>query len=148
MSRRRHLAATWPALVLLAASLAAAAEPEWSAIEATRTRINTIGIEGGTPEVVLDAPRRFAAPEWSPDGKALIVNGGGRLWRLPASGGGKPEPIKVAIDHPARATGHFQIAFCFDNGAVTGDGAGVTYNDRGWVRKGYRLRGGGYVFGD
>ena len=51
-----------------------------------------VGVDGSAKQVVLDSPRRFAAPEWSPDGKSLIVNGGGRLWRLPAAGG-TPEPI-------------------------------------------------------
>ena len=39
--------------------------------------------------------------------------------------------FRVAIDHPARADGHFRIVFCFDNGMVTGDGAGVVFGDRG-----------------
>ncbi len=56
--------------------------------------------------------------------------------------------FRVAIDHPARASGHFRIMFCFDNGALTGDGAGVTFNDHGEIRKSYRFNGGGYRFGD
>jgi hypothetical protein len=56
--------------------------------------------------------------------------------------------FRVAIDRPARADGHFRIVFCFDNGAVTGDGAGVVFGDRGEIRKAYHFRDGGYRFGD
>jgi hypothetical protein len=56
--------------------------------------------------------------------------------------------FRVAIDRPARADGHFRILFCFDNGMVTGDGAGVVWNDRGEIKKSYRFRDGAYRFGD
>jgi len=55
--------------------------------------------------------------------------------------------FRVAIDHPAQADGHFWILFCFDNGMVTGDGAGVVPNDRGDIKKEYRFRDGCYRFG-
>ncbi len=48
--------------------------------------------------------------------------------------------FRVAIDRPARASGHFRILFCFDNGIVTGDGAGVVFDDRGEIRKSYRFQ--------
>jgi hypothetical protein len=56
--------------------------------------------------------------------------------------------FRVAIEHPERVAGHFRILFCFDNGAVTGDGAGVGFGDRGDIRKSYHYRSGGYRFGD
>ncbi len=56
--------------------------------------------------------------------------------------------FKVAIDRLAKANGHFRIVFGFDNGMVTGDGAGVVYGDRGEIRKGYRFRDGSYLFGN
>jgi TolB protein len=49
-------------------------------------------VDGSARKVVVDSPRRFAAPDWSPDGKSLIVNGGGKLWSLPSEGG-TPVPI-------------------------------------------------------
>ena len=55
--------------------------------------------------------------------------------------------FRVAIDHPARTDGLFRILFCFDNGMVTGDGAGVVPDDRGEIHKGYRFRNGTYRFG-
>ena len=56
--------------------------------------------------------------------------------------------FRVVIDKPARADGHLRIVFCFDNGLVTGDGAGVTFDDLGDIRKSYRFRDGRYQFGD
>ena len=69
-----------------------AEEPSWIGKEATRSRITIIDVNGGSSNVILDSPHRYAAPEWTPDGASLIVNGGGKLWRLPSSGG-TPTPI-------------------------------------------------------
>jgi WD40-like Beta Propeller Repeat len=84
------------ALILLFATASLANEVPWIGLEATRTRITIVDVDGTSPKVVFDSPRRFAAPEWTPDGSALIVNGGGKLWRLPASGGA-PSPIPIAL---------------------------------------------------
>ncbi|MDB5672332.1 MAG: hypothetical protein JWO25_3291, partial [Alphaproteobacteria bacterium] len=36
---------------------------------------------------------KIEAPNWTRDGKSLIYNGGGRLWRIPVEGG---EPVAIA----------------------------------------------------
>jgi hypothetical protein len=56
--------------------------------------------------------------------------------------------FRVEVEHPARASGHFRILFCFENGMVTGDGVGVVYGDYGEIRKSYQFRDGSYRFGD
>jgi Tol biopolymer transport system component/predicted Zn-dependent protease len=56
--------------------------------------------------------------------------------------------FRVVIDHPARVNGHFLIVFCFENGIVTGDGAGIVHADHGEIRKSYRFRDRSYLFGD
>ncbi len=56
--------------------------------------------------------------------------------------------FKVEIAKPAKADGHLRIMFCFDNGMVTGDGAGVVFDDPGEIRKSYRYRDGKFQFGD
>ncbi len=63
--------------------------------------------------------------------------------RIGADGG-----FRVTIDKPARASGHFRISFCFENGMITGDGVGVEEGDSGQIRKSYRYGNGGYRFGD
>lgn len=58
-----------------------------------RSHVTVIDIENGARRVVYSTGRLFEAPNWSPDGKWLLLNSEGKLWRLPAAGGGKPEPI-------------------------------------------------------
>ena len=94
---RTGLAPPFAAIFSLIATVPAAAQGPWIATEATRSRITVVDVNGSSPRVVLDTPRRYAAPEWTPDGRDLIVNGGGRLWRLPIAGGA---PSPIAIDQP------------------------------------------------
>jgi hypothetical protein len=56
--------------------------------------------------------------------------------------------LAVEIDEPVRSDGHFLIVTCFDNGIVTGDGAGVVFDDLVELRKSYRFRDGRYEFGE
>lgn len=37
----------------------------------------------------------FEAPNWTPDGRWLVVNGAGGLFRLPADGSGEPAPVDL-----------------------------------------------------
>jgi TolB protein len=46
--------------------------------------------------VLLHKPGFFESPHWSPDGRSMVINEGGRLWRVPLRtppAGGRPEPI-------------------------------------------------------
>lgn len=45
-------------------------------------------LKSGAETVVLESPHLIEAPNWSPDGVSLVVNGDGRLYRVP-------------LDHPA-----------------------------------------------
>lgn len=47
---------------------------------------------GRNERVVFSSPLLFEAPNWSPDGKYLLLNSEGRLWRLSLMGG-SPEPV-------------------------------------------------------
>jgi Tol biopolymer transport system component len=47
----------------------------------------TYDVKAGKERVVWSGPRHVEAPNWSPDGKWLVVNSGGQLWRIPAQGG-------------------------------------------------------------
>jgi TolB protein len=46
--------------------------------------------------IVLTTPTRIEAPNWLRDGKTLVYNGGGRLYRVPAAGG-TPEVIDTGF---------------------------------------------------
>lgn len=47
-----------------------------------RSELCTYDMAKGDVTVVLQSPDVIEAPNWTPDGKALIVNGGGRLYRV------------------------------------------------------------------
>ena len=113
-----RLALAWLAAVglALATSKSQAGEPPWVAGEATRSRLTVVGLDGSGKKVVLDSPHRYAAPDWSPDGKALIVNGGGKLWRLPATGG------RARADRHRRASGWIDI-----NHGISPDGKTLAF---------------------
>ncbi len=49
--------------------------------------LETIAIASTDRQVVQILPEHFEAPNWTPDGKTLIYNGGGRLYSIPATGG-------------------------------------------------------------
>jgi Tol biopolymer transport system component len=73
-------------LALLGAALAQTPPPTlWS-------QVVLLDIEGRLNEIILDAPRHFEAPNWSPDGRYLLLNSEGRLWKLPVESG-EPAPV-------------------------------------------------------
>ncbi len=70
-----------------------------------RAQLMTIGIDGADKRLIYETTSSLEAPNWSPDGKWLVCNGGGALWRIAADGSGQPENIptgdvmKVNNDH-------------------------------------------------
>ena len=50
-------------------------------------------LEDGTISSVLRTPKLVEAPNWMPDGKALIINGDGRLYRVDLA-----DPAMLEID--------------------------------------------------
>ena len=82
-------------LTLAACSLAIlAAQPRPPA----ESHITIAAADGTHPKVIYSASKIFEAPNWSPDGKYLLLNSGGKLWKLAPDGG---EPVLVesgAID--------------------------------------------------
>jgi len=49
--------------------------------------METMAISSNDRHMVYSAPERFEAPNWSRDGTTLLFNSGGRILRLPATGG-------------------------------------------------------------
>ncbi|HZT31304.1 MAG TPA: hypothetical protein VFA33_15550 [Bryobacteraceae bacterium] len=56
------------------------------------SHITIVDRDGSHARVVYSSPRIFEAPNWSPDGKYLLLNSEGKLWRIPVEGG---EPTEV-----------------------------------------------------
>ena len=77
-------------LVLLASSGPASAQ---AMKRANRSHVTLMNADGTGKTVIYTANQVFEAPNWTPDGKDLILNSQGRLWRLPVAGG-----APVAID--------------------------------------------------
>jgi TolB protein len=64
------------------------------------SRIMVYDLDSNSARLVHHAPGVWEAPNWSRDGGYLLVNSGGRLYRVPV-GGGEPSPI--ALDPALRA---------------------------------------------
>ncbi len=50
-------------------------------------RLEIMNVFDGTRKVILEAPYRFEAPNWMPDGKKLLFNQKGGLYTIPIEGG-------------------------------------------------------------
>ena len=64
------------------------------------SRLQFWDIHTGQARLVLETDRHIEAPNWSPDGSYLLVNGEGRLFRVPLSA---PALLPVPMDMPADA---------------------------------------------
>jgi Tol biopolymer transport system component len=77
------------AYLVLAAALAAQQRAP------TTSHITIANADGSARQVIFSSPNTFEAPNWSPDGKYLLLNSQGKLWRLAVSGG-EPEAVPLA----------------------------------------------------
>ena len=50
-------------------------------------RLETINIKTGKRTIIYESKNKFEAPNWMPDGKNLLINMQGSLFRIPISGG-------------------------------------------------------------
>jgi Tol biopolymer transport system component len=57
------------------------------------SELTVMNIDGTGTRVVYRTEQHIEAPNWSPDGKWLVYNSQGSLFRFPANGGGAPERI-------------------------------------------------------
>src|SRR5262245_39228047 len=70
-------------------------QPQRAAQQRYRSKITVYDLEKKTNTTVYQADQVIEAPNWSRDGKFLMVNSGGSLYRLPLSGEAKLEPISL-----------------------------------------------------
>lgn len=75
--------------------------------------LEIINIETGKRTVVKEFPYRIEAPNWTPDGKWLIYNSKGKLYKISPSSTGEPEEIFTGFanrcnnDHVLSADGKY-----------------------------------------
>ena len=52
------------------------------------SQLITVSADGTGRTVLLEADEIIEAPNWTPDGRYLVINAGGELWRIPSDGKG------------------------------------------------------------
>jgi TolB protein len=62
---------------------------------AYRSRIAIYDVAAKSSRIIFTADQVWEAPNWSVDGKFLLVNSGGKLYRLSPDGAGEPRKIDV-----------------------------------------------------
>lgn len=62
-----------------------------------RSSVEIFNIRSRSRRVVWQTERLVEAPNWSPDGASLVINGDGLLYRLPVDGGGDPVQIDTGF---------------------------------------------------
>ena len=80
--------------------------------------LETIAIDSKDRRVVRTAAEHFEAPNWSRDGKDLIYNSGGLLYRIPATGG---EPQRIDTGFATK---------CNNDHGLSPDGARLAISDQ------------------
>jgi hypothetical protein len=75
--------------------------PQRPPVQRYRSKITIFDIREKSSKMLYTADTVFEAPNWFPDGKNLLVNSGGKLYRLPVDGA-NPTPELVAIDPTLR----------------------------------------------
>ncbi|HUU13868.1 MAG TPA: hypothetical protein VM182_09170 [Terriglobia bacterium] len=73
-----------------------ASAPEVEEDSDVESKLEIISPDGKDRRIVYQAARHFEAPNWSRDGKFLIFNSDGRIYRLPVEGG-EPEVLDTGF---------------------------------------------------
>ena len=69
--------------------------PVWAQQHAAVTsHVMVAGFDGASPHEIYSAPKLIEAPNWSPDGKYLLWNSEGKLWRF-TLGGHEPQAVET-----------------------------------------------------
>jgi TolB protein len=72
------------------------------------SRLETINVFDGNRKVIFEKPDRFEAPNWMPDGKKLLFNMDGLLYKIPVEGG---VPEKLNTDFATNNNNDHGISF-------------------------------------
>jgi Tol biopolymer transport system component len=89
------------AIAVLAITQAAPQTPAPQPRPSYRSAITVHDLASNTNRVLHEADGVWEAPNWSRDGRHLLVNSGGRLYRVSVDGSAPPEPL--ALDPAIRA---------------------------------------------
>ncbi len=67
-----------------------------------RSRVSIFDLRDKSTRTIFQADQVFEAPNWSNDGKYLLANSGGRLYRIPVDGSAGATPDAINIDPALR----------------------------------------------
>jgi len=84
-----------------------------------QTLVHVYDVKTRKDKVIYQAKGHFEAPNWSPDGKYLLMNADGSLYRMPPEGGA---PVKMEIPG---------VANCNNDHGITRDGKMLALSCRG-----------------
>jgi TolB protein len=107
------------AVSAVAPALHAQTSPMHTAEQHLRSRLFIYDLRNGSSHLVYTADSIWEAPNWSPDGKYLIANSGGAIYKLVLKQDGTAEPEKLAI--PA----DYQ---CNNDKAISPDGRKIAFS--------------------
>lgn len=68
-----------------------------AAVPIKKSFISVYRLNDGSTQVIYTADKLIEAPNWSPDGKKLLVNTGGDLYNLPVDGGATAQLQKIDL---------------------------------------------------
>ena len=84
--------------------------------------ISVYNLKDKTTDVVYNADQVIEAPNWSPDGKKLLVNTGGSLFNLVLNSGSSPKLEKIDVGGVTR---------CNNDKGFSPDGKLLAFSARG-----------------
>jgi hypothetical protein len=67
-----------------------------------RSKVSVYNLKSKSTRIVYTADQVYEAPNWSPDGKYLLVSSEGSLFRIPLNGSGPPSPERLNLDSSLR----------------------------------------------
>lgn len=85
-------------------------------------RLETINVFDGKRRIIRESKGRFEAPNWMPDGKHLLYNENGSLYKIPIEGG---EPEKLNTDTIAHNNNDHGVSFDGKMLAISSHRAGL-----------------------
>ena len=85
-----------------------------------RTHFLIYSVEKRTTETIFTVEGEWHAPNWTPDGKYIVSDMGGDLYRIPVSGAGAGKPEKINVSRKMMATNDHALSWDGKQIAITG----------------------------
>ncbi len=90
------------------------------------SRLMTVGFDGSDPEVIYETGEVIEAPNWTLDGKWLVYNSKGKLYKISATGGKGAKPTEIKIGDVVGAN---------NDHVLSPDGKAVYFSAKGHIYK-------------